>query len=444
MHLGWAYDGVNASVPRNTGPECAGFLTPSQKLLETAILLPLAAIAMKLALARLKPITFRRNTPFISTPQHHLQTGSGGSLGFRSSSISHLASSSNHNLQHHYQRVGPSGHHLEPDHRELLLQQHHHRRSSSVEYCSCHRCVSYQPSAVSSVATLEGEAPSWAKQALLITMTLTLGVELGFKFATRTVIYILNPCHITTLIQIYLLACNKPKKSTTALFRIQMNYLNGPLLAFMFPETDSRQLPLEAAIYWIQHALMVIIPIYLLRTGGVYNMEAINDYTWHAIGYSANVFYHFIFLQIVAIPTQVNLNHMLCPALKDPFEGPNYRAIAVLHEAILSLLLCKLVTFLFTPLPPPIITNPPFIKNGSGGSGGGGGGGGSGAVSSGSDSAPPSVSNIATTSPLVTGGSSGGHYISRPSSRPSSRSSSPAKSVTMLENNIIIKTSKID
>ncbi|EDS43306.1 conserved hypothetical protein [Culex quinquefasciatus] len=132
------------------------------------------------------------------------------------------------------------------------------------------------------------------------------------------------------------------------------------------------------------------------------------------------------------LPTQVNLNHMLCPAIKDPFEGPHYRAIAVTHEAVLSTLLCKLVTVLFSPLPPPIITNPPFIKNGGGGAGG----------SSVSDS--PSASNIATTSPLVTSGTSGGHYISRPSSRPSSRSSSPAKSVTMQENNIIIKTSKID
>uniref|UniRef100_A0A8D7ZXH8 Transmembrane protein 164 n=2 Tax=Culex pipiens TaxID=7175 RepID=A0A8D7ZXH8_CULPI len=432
MYLGWAYDGVNASVPRNTGPECAGFLTPSQKLVESMILLPLAAIAFKLAIARLKPITFRRNTPFISTPNLQPGTG-GGTLGFRSSSISHLASSSNHNQQHHYQRVGPSGHHLEPDHRELLLQQHHHRRSSSVEYCSCHRCAASHHPVAANAAALDGEAPSWAKQALLITMTLTIGVELGFKFATRTVIYILNPCHITTMLQIYLLACNKPKKSTTALFRIQMMYLNGPLLAFMFPETDSRQLPLEAAIYWIQHALMVIIPIYLLRTGGVYNMEAVNDYTWNTIAYSASIFYHFVFLQIVAIPTQVNLNHMLCPAIKDPFEGPHYRAIAVMHEAVLSTLLCKLVTVLFSPLPPPIITNPPFIKNGGGGGAGG---------SSASDS--PSASNIATTSPLVTSGTSGGHYISRPSSRPSSRSSSPAKSVTMQENNIIIKTSKID
>ncbi|XP_058466300.1 uncharacterized protein LOC131439382 isoform X2 [Malaya genurostris] len=354
MQFGWAYDGVNASVPRNTGPECAQFLTTSRKLLETAILLPLCIIAIKLSIRWLKPITFRRNTPHVSTPQHHSSP-----LGFRSSSISHLAGSSNPNLQHHYQRIGSGvGHHLEPDHRELLIQQHRHRRSSSVEYCSCHRCNNTAHN-----VALEGEVPNWVKQMLLITMTLTLGVELGFKFATRTVIYILNPCHVTTLMQIYLLACNKPRKSTTSLFRLQMNYLNGPLLAFMFPETDSRQLPMEAAIYWIQHALMCIIPIYLLRTGGVYNMEAISDFTWNIIGYSACIIYHFAFLQIVAIPTQVNLNHMLCAALKDPFDGPNYRTMAVIHEAVLCTILCKLVTFLFSPLPPRLITNPPFVKN---------------------------------------------------------------------------------
>lgn len=105
-----------------------------------------------------------------------------------------------------------------------------------------------------------------------------------------------------------------------------MNYLNGPLLAFMFPETDSRQLALEASLYWIQHALMVIIPIYLLKTGGkwtvachtaegtrllksflsnslpagVYNMEALNDFTWNVIGYAALIIYHFGVLQIAA------------------------------------------------------------------------------------------------------------------------------------------------
>ncbi|XP_055592058.1 uncharacterized protein LOC129743868 [Uranotaenia lowii] len=418
MNFGWAVDGVNDSVPRNTGPECASFLTPGRRLLETVIVVPLCLLIVKLTTARLRPISFRRNAPpFISTPQ---QQSAGSPLTFRSSSISHLASSSNHN--HHYQRIG-GGHHLEPDHRELLLQQHHHRRSSSVEYCSCHRCIS----SVHSSAALEGEAPSLIKQVLLVTMTLTLGVELGFKFATKTVIYILNPCHITTMVQIYLLACNKPRKSTTALFRLQMNYLNGPLLAFMFPETDSRQLPLEVSIYWIQHALMVIIPIFLLRTGGVYNMEALGDFSWNTIAYAILLIYHFGVLQGVGIPTQVNLNHMLCPALKDPFEGPNYRTMAVFHEALLCTILCKLVTFLFSPLPPPIVTNPPFIKNG------------------GTASDPQATGSGGSVPSPLASGSPVHHYISRPSSRHSSRSSSPAKSVSMLqENNIIIKTSKID
>lgn len=203
MHFEWAYGGVNASVPRNTGPECASFLSPTRKLVETVVVIPVCIIAIKMAINRMKPITFRRNTPFISTPQHH-----GSSLGFRSSSISHLANASNHNLQHHYQRIGGSGHLLEPDHRELLLQQTHHRRSSSVEYCSCHRCSSAAHNTTTSSA-LEGEAPSWAKQLLLVTMTLTLGVELGFKFATRTVIYILNPCHITTIIQVSSINSNR-------------------------------------------------------------------------------------------------------------------------------------------------------------------------------------------------------------------------------------------
>ncbi|XP_035791032.1 uncharacterized protein LOC118466163 [Anopheles albimanus] len=420
MQFGWAYDGVNGSVPRNTGPECAEYLSPGRKLIETIIIVPLCMLAIKWSVSRLKPITWRpvpeRTTATNAAPPGALLN------------VNRPLSSSNHNLHHlHYQR------HAEPEPRDLLLPHHRERSFSSAsiasgtaeEYC-CHRCC--QTGSVgggggrgSNLQPGDTVAPSWGKQFLLVTMTLTLGVEIGFKFATRTVIYILNPCHITTVIQIYLLACNKPTKSSTVLFRLQMNYLNGPLLAFMFPETDSRQLALEASLYWIQHALMVIIPIYLLKTGGVYNMEALNDFTWNVIGYAALIIYHFGVLQIAATPVQVNLNHMLCPALKDPFEGPNYRVCAVFHEAILCTLLCKLVTFLFSPLPVPLVTNPPFIKNGT----------------------PGDVTPNIPAASLASSTSLPPHLIS--SSRPSSRSSSPAKSASMLqENNIIIKTSKID
>jgi len=41
------------------------------------------------------------------------------------------------------------------------------------------------------------------RRVLIAIMCLMFGIELGFKFATRQMIWILNPCHIVTMIQVY-------------------------------------------------------------------------------------------------------------------------------------------------------------------------------------------------------------------------------------------------
>ena len=40
------------------------------------------------------------------------------------------------------------------------------------------------------------------KRLLLVLMCLTFGIELGFKLATRQFIWIFNPCHVTSMIQV--------------------------------------------------------------------------------------------------------------------------------------------------------------------------------------------------------------------------------------------------
>lgn len=176
MHWGWAYDGVNGSIPRNTGPECVQYLSKKRHLLESAILVPCMLILLKYALGKIPKL--------------------------------------------------------------------------QINYKGLDKVYA-------------------GKQALLIMMSALLGLEMGYKLCTRTAIYILNPCHITSMIQVYLLAA-KPSTWTTSIFRVHLNYLNGPLLAFLFPEHDSRKITFELPTYYVQHGLMFVIPVYLIRLGGMY------------------------------------------------------------------------------------------------------------------------------------------------------------------------------
>lgn len=43
----------------------------------------------------------------------------------------------------------------------------------------------------------------------------------------------------------------------------------------------------------------------------------------------------------------VNLNHMICPAVLDPFQGGNYRLIACLHQAFLCPFVSKFLIYMF-------------------------------------------------------------------------------------------------
>lgn len=115
-----------------------------------------------------------------------------------------------------------------------------------------------------------------------------------------------------------------------------MNYLNGPFLAFVFPETDSRQFTLEAFTYWMQHALMCIIPVYLMRLGGnrnfvtlnhremsqpfflsfsstgAYTVEPIIDLDWNILAYAILMIYHFVVLQLLSLVSITQPNHHQC------------------------------------------------------------------------------------------------------------------------------------
>ncbi|VDQ07257.1 unnamed protein product [Trichobilharzia regenti] len=141
--------------------------------------------------------------------------------------------------------------------------------------------------------------PLKLRQIILVIHSFAFGVEMGFKLATRTLIWILNPCHIITMLQILFLASSSSTLTTT-LFRIHIHLMNGPLLALTFPILNTRfvshlnysysstfldfgfsslvfdivlltQLPFERVIYFIQHFLIILIPACFLNQNSKFN-----------------------------------------------------------------------------------------------------------------------------------------------------------------------------
>jgi len=104
------------------------------------------------------------------------------------------------------------------------------------------------------------------KTVLLISMCVCFGMEMGYKMASNQMIWVLNPCHLITLVEIYVLAA-APSRTVLIVFRCLCQALNGPTMALLFPVIHTRLLPFEVTTYYIQHTLILVVPVYLLKAG---------------------------------------------------------------------------------------------------------------------------------------------------------------------------------
>ncbi|XP_011405786.2 PREDICTED: transmembrane protein 164-like [Amphimedon queenslandica] len=193
------------------------------------------------------------------------------------------------------------------------------------------------------VCSAKKEESDSIKTLLLVTLSIVLGVEIGYKLASKEAIFFLFFCHLITATQIYLLAAPITPFST-AVLRCMMHILHLAFFGIIFMDVNGRQFHGEVALSWIQHVLIfAVVPPYLVyHRGGTKALESLTDFSWSSLSGAVFLILCYFVHQPVSMITRVNINFLLCPISPYPFEGPYYRLAAVFHQTLLIQLLGKL------------------------------------------------------------------------------------------------------
>ena len=103
--------------------------------------------------------------------------------------------------------------------------------------------------------------------------------------------------------------------------------------ACIFPVTNSLFLPGEVFTFWLEHILLLVIPLFLLYENQL-KPEPLSDFSYALSLYGYYYIYNLIIIQPITLFTKANVNNLLCPAITDPFAGPDYRLHTLWHQLV--------------------------------------------------------------------------------------------------------------
>lgn len=98
-----------------------------------------------------------------------------------------------------------------------------------------------------------------------------------YKWNFSSLINLIQPCHVILLLEGIALYADGPMG--VVITTIILPALSGTFLALLFPDTTGLDQPYEEISYWIQHYLIILIPIYLLQRSNGIALELSSTFT---------------------------------------------------------------------------------------------------------------------------------------------------------------------
>lgn len=143
-------------------------------------------------------------------------------------------------------------------------------------------------------------------------LLLSFAYAIHYKWRTGSLIFLLQPCHIVTLVELcILLAPRTYSAEVTVLFNLMLYWIWNPLIAVLQPDLRDYTKSRDIFNFFFQHALIIGIPFYLLFT------RQFDFYHFSlptlAVAFSLQVLYHFWVLESVNLVQGTNLNYMMSP-----------------------------------------------------------------------------------------------------------------------------------
>ncbi|CAO3650062.1 unnamed protein product [Cunninghamella blakesleeana] len=170
---------------------------------------------------------------------------------------------------------------------------------------------------------------SFFERLLLILMIGSFGITCTHKSFTQTLLFLMQPCHASALLLILVMMWPFKKHPFIPGLLLNTYYytLWGAILALVFPDLRNHDMWGEIFNFFLEHSLVLILPIYLISNPRYVTLPPSMDMALFSFFLYAS--YHSPILHFFSLWSGFNLNYTLVPPALGFLvkSGPWYRYI---------------------------------------------------------------------------------------------------------------------